>query len=191
MVQQKLNMLNRLTKDLFDLSKLKSAHISINFKEISFNKWFEQLTEGLSFDLQRSGRKFMSANLSDNRAVITGDVERLSQAFSNVIWNAVKHTLPSTGEIKLTAEIIEDTKTEWDWKVRIHISDNGFGIPEESLPYIFERFYRTDRARSREIGGTGLGLAIVKHLAKLHGGEVSVNSALGSGTTFRIELPVR
>ena len=119
MVQQKLNMLNRLTKDLFELSKLKSAHISINFKEIAFNKWFEQLTDGLSFDLQRSGRKFISANLSDNRAVITGDVERLSQAFSNVIWNAVRHTLPSTGEIKLTAEIVKDMKTEWDWRLRI------------------------------------------------------------------------
>ncbi|QUW21051.1 response regulator [Sporosarcina sp. Marseille-Q4063] len=192
MVQQKLNMLNRLTKDLFELSKLKSAHISINFKEISFNKWFEQLTDGLSFDLQRSGRKFISANLSGSRAVITGDVERLSQAFSNVIWNAVKHTLPTTGEINLTAEIVKDTKTDWDWKVRIHISDNGFGIPKESLPFIFERFYQgADNSMKTGANGTGLGLAITKEIIILHNGTIEVVSEMGEGTTFTIELPLR
>ncbi len=71
----------------------------------------------------------------------------------------------------------------------ISISDTGEGISSEHLQRIFERFYRTDRARSREIGGTGLGLAIVKHLARIHGGEVSVASALGKGSTFSIELP--
>ena len=192
MVQQKLNMLNRLTKDLFELSKLKSAHISINFKEIAFNKWFEKLTDGLSFDLQRSGRKFMSVNLSDNKAVITGDVERLSQAFSNVIWNAVRHTLPSTGEIKLTAEIVKDMKTEWDWRVRIHISDNGFGIPKESLPFIFERFYQgANNSVKIETNGTGLGLAITKEIIVLHNGTIEVVSKMGEGTTFTIELPLR
>ncbi len=116
MVQQKLNMLNRLTKDLFELSKLKSAHISINLKEIAFNEWFEQITDGLSFDLQRSDRKFTTINLFETAVVITGDVERLSQAFSNVVWNAVKHTLPSEGEIKLTAEIVKDKRVNGNGK---------------------------------------------------------------------------
>ena len=192
MVQQKLNMLNRLTKDLFELSKLKSAHISINLKEIAFNKWFEELTDGLSFDLQRSGRTFMSTNLSDNTVVVTGDVERLSQAFSNVIWNAVRHTLPGKGEIKLTAEIIEDLKAKWDWKVRIHISDNGYGIPKKSLPFIFERFYQgVDRSMEKKPKGTGLGLAITKEIILLHNGTIDVVSEDGKGTTFTIELPLR
>ncbi len=73
----------------------------------------------------------------------------------------------------------------------ISVADTGEGILPEHSQRIFERFYRADRARSREIGGTGLGLAIVKHLAKLHGGEVSVHSALSSGTTFRIELAAK
>ena len=73
----------------------------------------------------------------------------------------------------------------------ISVSDTGEGIMAEHLGRIFERFYRLDRGRTREVGGTGLGLAIVKHLARLHGGEVSVESDLGRGTTFRIELPVK
>jgi two-component system phosphate regulon sensor histidine kinase PhoR len=100
---------------------------------------------------------------------------------TNLIDNAVK--------FNSKAGVVTVNFRKKDERDIISVSDTGEGISGEHLQRIFERFYRTDRARSREIGGTGLGLAIVKHLARLHGGEVSVNSVLGKGSTFFIELP--
>ena len=99
----------------------------------------------------------------------------------NLIDNAIKFNRQG-GSVTVSYDQFEGRDV-------IAVTDTGEGILPEHAQRIFERFYRADRARSREIGGTGLGLAIVKHLARLHGGEVAVNSSLGSGTTFRIELP--
>jgi signal transduction histidine kinase len=102
------------------------------------------------------------------------------QMLTNLIDNAIKFNRDG-GEV-----VISLTKGDRD---RILVSDTGEGIPSHHLDRLFERFYRVDRARSRELGGTGLGLAIVKHLAKSHGGEVTVRSQIGEGTEFTIELP--
>jgi two-component system phosphate regulon sensor histidine kinase PhoR len=106
---------------------------------------------------------------------------RLEQMLTNLIDNAVKFNRESGS---VTVSFARN-----DARDLINVADTGEGISNEHLQRIFERFYRTDRARSREIGGTGLGLAIVKHLARLHGGEISVASNLGKGTVFSIELP--
>jgi len=116
-------------------------------------------------------------------ALISADIVRLEQMLVNLIDNAIKFNR-SAGTVTVSFENVAG-------RDRISVADTGEGILPEHLKRIFERFYRADRARSREVGGTGLGLAIVKHLARLHGGEVSVNSALGSGTTFTIDLPAR
>ncbi|MEJ7698151.1 MAG: ATP-binding protein [Pyrinomonadaceae bacterium] len=112
---------------------------------------------------------------------VFADAVRLEQMLTNLIDNAIKFN-SNAGSVT-ASHSVNDSKNV------ISIVDTGEGISGEHLQRIFERFYRTDRARSREIGGTGLGLAIVKHLARLHGGEISVASILGKGTTFSIELP--
>ena len=105
----------------------------------------------------------------------------LEQAVTNLLINAIKYS-HEQGEIRLAASRVKD-------EVVICVTDFGCGIAKEHLPRLFERFYRVDKARSRDLGGTGLGLAIVKHIAQVHGGRVSVESVPGAGSTFRIHLP--
>ena len=111
------------------------------------------------------------------------DGTRLEEVLYNLLDNAVKFS-PENGQIHLRA-------TRRGSDMVLSVTDNGVGIGKEHLPRIFERFYRADKARSRELGGTGLGLAIVKHIAQLHGGRVEAESELGRGTTIRVVLPLR
>jgi two-component system phosphate regulon sensor histidine kinase PhoR len=106
----------------------------------------------------------------------------LQEVIYNLLDNAVKYSRPG-GRIIVRAERIGD-------KISLIVSDNGVGIPARDLPRIFERFYRADQARHRDLGGTGLGLSIVKHIAQLHGGTVEAESELGRGTTVRVHLPM-
>jgi two-component system OmpR family sensor kinase len=119
---------------------------------------------------------------SEDQAQVLGDPDRLKQLFINLVDNAIKYT-PSGGEVTLSLE----RDTEW---VRVSVADTGAGIPEQDLPKIFDRFYRVDRARSREKGGTGLGLSIVKWIVDAHHGKIDVKSKLGKGTTFTVWLPL-
>jgi signal transduction histidine kinase len=112
---------------------------------------------------------------------VRGDETQLTSMFSNLVDNAVKYTPPG-GRVEVTGGFEGS-------EVAIRISDTGIGIPEAKLSRIFERFYRVDRARSKETGGTGLGLSIVKHVAENHGGRVTVESTPGEGSTFIVCLP--
>ena len=105
----------------------------------------------------------------------------LEQAVVNLIDNAVKYSAEG-------ATVVVTLEERGD-EVVVSVTDEGQGVAREHLPRLFERFYRVDKARSRDLGGTGLGLAIVKHIAQIHGGRVSVDSVLGRGSTFRIHLP--
>jgi two-component system phosphate regulon sensor histidine kinase PhoR len=111
---------------------------------------------------------------------IQGDHDRLKQVFINLISNAILYT-PPRGNVIVSL-------FDYDKTVKIHVKDTGVGIKKEEIPRIFERFYRVDRARSRDSGGTGLGLAIVKHLVEAHHGNITVRSTLGEGSEFIIEL---
>ena len=115
------------------------------------------------------------------------DSQAIYQILSNLLDNAVKYT-PESGVIRVGSRPFTDASGVK--RVEVFVSDTGSGIPPEDLPRLFERFYRVDKARSRELGGTGLGLAIVKHLVRAHGGEVRVESQLGQGSTFLFTLPV-
>jgi two-component system, OmpR family, sensor histidine kinase SenX3 len=112
---------------------------------------------------------------------VLGDETQLASMFTNLVDNAVKYTPPG-GRVEVTGGY-EGTE------LVIRVRDTGIGIPEGKLPRIFERFYRVDKARSKETGGTGLGLSIVKHTAENHGGRVTVESTLGEGSTFTVYLP--
>jgi signal transduction histidine kinase len=106
----------------------------------------------------------------------------LRQVVVNLVDNAIKYTSPG-GTVSVSS-------VSMDGKAILEVADTGIGIPQEALPHVFERFYRVDGARSRQLGGTGLGLAIVKSICTAFGGTVSVQSVAESGTTFRVELPL-
>jgi signal transduction histidine kinase len=112
---------------------------------------------------------------------VRGDETQLTSMFTNLVDNAVKYT-PAGGKVEVTGGFEGS-------EIVIRVSDTGIGIPQAKLPRIFERFYRVDKARSKETGGTGLGLSIVKHTAENHGGRVSVESTQGEGSTFTVYLP--
>jgi two-component system phosphate regulon sensor histidine kinase PhoR len=121
-------------------------------------------------------------NFPGNLPLLHADENRLQEVIYNLLDNAVKYSQPG-GMVSLHAELEGE-------RVRISVADQGVGIRESDLPRIFERFYRADKGRSRELGGTGLGLSIVKHIVQLHGGTVEATSEPGKGTTISVLLPV-
>jgi two-component system phosphate regulon sensor histidine kinase PhoR len=128
-----------------------------------------------------ASRRVTLSNEVSSDAIVFADARRLEQMLTNLVDNAIKFNREE-GSVTV--------KHERGASDRIAVTDTGDGIPPEHIKRIFERFYRIDRARSREMGGTGLGLAIVKHLSRAHGGDVSVQSTPGQGSTFVIELPI-
>ena len=113
---------------------------------------------------------------------IRADPDRIVQLFTNLIQNAVKYNRPG-GSVTVSTQAARGMAV-------IKVEDTGLGIPQESLPRIFERFYRVDKGRSRELGGTGLGLSIVKHIVQLYGGDISVDSVVEKGTVFQVRFPL-
>lgn len=180
-IHKNAERMHYLINDILELSSIEAGKVQIEPKEMRLSSAVEEIFTNLSSKAKT--REVTLVNKVVKGTIIYADAVRLEQMLTNLIDNAVKFNRPA-GKV-----IVRHART--DNTDIVSISDMGEGIAAEHLQRIFERFYRTDRARSREIGGTGLGLAIVKHLAKLHGGEVSVNSALGQGSTFSIELPVK
>jgi two-component system phosphate regulon sensor histidine kinase PhoR len=123
----------------------------------------------------------IAVEIPDGLPKLNADGKRLSQVVLNLLDNSVKYT-PEGGSITVRAVAAKDF-------VQVDISDTGIGIPKDDLGRVFERFYRVDKARSRELGGTGLGLSIVRHIVQAHGGEVRVESTLGKGSTFSFAIP--
>jgi len=179
-IRKNAQRMHHLIDDILELSSIESGGITLVPKSVNLHSLIEDVFTNLSSKITARQIKLKNAVAKDAR--VFADSARLEQMLTNLVDNAVKFN-SETGNVIVTFE-------RNDKKDVISVSDTGEGISGEHLQRIFERFYRTDRARSREIGGTGLGLAIVKHLARLHGGEISVNSILGKGSTFSIELPV-
>ena len=165
--------------DILELSSIEAGKIVIEPKNVSLSLLVEEIFVNLSG--KANERKVKLKNDIESTKTVWADKARLEQMLTNLIDNAIKFNRENGTVI---VNLAENEQTQL-----ISVSDEGEGISNEHLQRIFERFYRTDRARSREIGGTGLGLAIVKHLARLHEGEVSLNSTVGKGSTFTIELP--
>jgi signal transduction histidine kinase len=131
----------------------------------------------------QEGGVSLTSELADGLPEVAGDEQRLSQVLSNLLSNALRHT-PQGGQIAIVAQQVDGKD------VRIAVQDDGEGIPSDELPHVFERFYRTDHARSRDTGGSGLGLAIARSLVEAHGGQIGVESVEGEGSTFTFSLPV-
>ncbi|SFS53602.1 two-component system histidine kinase PnpS [Paenibacillus sp. BC26] len=176
--------LNRLIGDILELSKIESRRVPLQFSPIELASFVEKTVELMRAEgLQKQIRLSYKA---DRDVYVEADEDRLRQIIMNLLSNGINYT-PEGGSVSIVVEPVGGENYE---SVRIHISDTGIGIPKKDLPRIFERFYRVDKARSRSSGGTGLGLSIVKHLVELHKGTISVESRVGSGSTFTIELPV-
>ncbi|MFA5143265.1 MAG: ATP-binding protein [Candidatus Omnitrophota bacterium] len=179
-IYQDSNRLANLIDDLLDLSKIESGKMKMEFEPLEILPIVSRcvnVLEKTAKDKTLSLKLDIPADLSK----VLGDHKRLSQVFLNLLDNAIKYT-PEGGSITVIA-------TSKEKIVQIDISDTGIGIAEKDLPRIFERFYRVDKARSRELGGTGLGLSIVKHIIQAHNGQVWVQSTLGQGSTFSFTIP--
>jgi two-component system phosphate regulon sensor histidine kinase PhoR len=171
-----------LADDLLDLSRLESDERPPALSVVAVRRIAEDVTA--TFTEVAAEKEIRLEARDEGTAEVTTDAERLRRILENLVDNAVKYT-PRAGRVEVVA-----TPTP-DGGAAIAVRDNGPGIPAEHLPRLFERFYRVDKARSRELGGTGLGLAIVKHLADGIGARVTVASELGQGSSFVVHLPAR
>ena len=172
--------LDNLVNDILGLSRIEFREIEMNLGPMSVKEILDN-TMALYKDKIKSKKQSIKMHIPSELPAVFSDPEMIIQVFSNLIDNAVKFT-PDRGKITVEAR-------EEDEFIQIDVTDTGIGIEEEHLPRIFERFYRVDKARSREMGGTGLGLAIVKHIVHANRGKVSVKSESGKGSTFSVFLP--
>jgi len=174
------NRLAILINDLLDLSKIESGKLKLELKPINLKDLICKVVSSLK--AQAKARSVIThLDVPANIPSVMADERRIAQVLLNLIDNAIKYN-NQNGEIFVRVKDINGV-------VQVDIKDTGLGIPENDLPRLFERFYRVDKAHSRELGGTGLGLAIVKHIIQAHNGEVSVTSVLSRGSTFSFTIP--
>ncbi len=169
-----------LIEDLLTISRLESGRVSMNCQEIVLNDLVQRVYDDVETRAQE--KKITLENNVSPEVHVWADADRLQQVLFNLVENAVKYGR-GQGKVSVRFQKTQGGRTE------ISVEDDGVGIPPESLERIFERFYRVDRARSRDTGGTGLGLSIVKHIVQAHGGEVHVKSELNKGSVFSFSLP--
>jgi len=169
-----------IVQDLLTLSRFDSGRSELNLTTFSFAEAIEAMVSANMMEAQRHGHS-LTLELEPDLPQITADRERITQVMMNVVSNAIKYT-PDGGRIAVTAG-------KAGGRVWLEVSDNGIGIPEKDRGRIFERFYRVDKARSRESGGTGLGLSIAKEIVDQHQGTIGIVDRNGPGLTIRVELP--
>lgn len=174
-------MLKALVNDLQDLSLAEAGELKLDRNAILIKDVVNGAIEPLKVRLDDLNVELDVEGVSEN-LMVEADPGRIEQVLRNLLDNALAHIDPG-GRIEIRTSRRDD-------RVTVIVSDNGSGIPKEDLPYIFNRFYRVDRSRSRETGGSGLGLTIAKEIVEEHGGEISVDSKEEEGTTFRFTLPL-
>ena len=179
-VQDEVNQLNRLVDDLRTLALADSGELNIQKSEINIKNLFTHLSH--AFKLKADSNDIDLSFVNYGFSTLYADEGRLIQVLSNLLNNAFRHTDPG-GKISVKAYNLSDGSTTFE------IEDTGDGIPEEDLPYVFNRFYRVDSSRQSKEGQSGLGLSIVKAIAEVHRGQVDVQSEIGKGTTFTITFP--
>jgi two-component system, OmpR family, phosphate regulon sensor histidine kinase PhoR len=177
-IRKNASRMQGLIDDILELTAIEGGNVQLRAAPVELYDLVEDVCASLA--AQAAAQNVTLENKVAPDVTVYADVRRLEQMLTNLIDNAIKFSREH-GAVRISHERAT--------RDRILIHDNGDGIPAQHLERLFERFYRVDRARSRDMGGTGLGLAIVKHLALLHGGEVTVTSELGKGSTFTIHLP--
>src|SRR5882724_685491 len=177
-IRKNASRMHGLIDDILELTAIEGGNVQLRSAPIELHALVNEVVSSLATKAFANG--IIITNRVAPEAVVHADARRLEQMLTNLIENGIKFNREK-GQVTI--------RSESGARDKILVEDTGEGIPAQHLERLFERFYRVDRARSREMGGTGLGLAIVKHLALLHGGEVTVTSELGKGSTFVIHLP--
>ena len=177
-IRKNASRMHSLIDDILELTAIEGGNIQLRAERVDLHELVNDVCASLT--TQAQARNITLKNNVAEGISVYADSRRLEQMLTNLVDNGVKFS-HQNGVVSISYENGE--------RDRILVTDDGDGIPAQHLERLFERFYRVDRARSRELGGTGLGLAIVKHLALLHGGEVTVESELGKGSTFTLHLP--
>ena len=177
-IRKNASRMHGLIDDILELTSIEGGNVQLRAAPVELHPLVQDVCASLT--AKASAQNVTLKNNVSPEAMVHADARRLEQMLTNLIDNGIKFSREH-GTVTISHEPGPRDK--------ILVQDNGDGIPTQHLERLFERFYRVDRARSRDMGGTGLGLAIVKHLALLHGGEVTVTSELGKGSTFTIHLP--
>ncbi len=177
--------LGRLINDLLTLSDLELGRTPMRLNAVTLGSAVDDVLQIFAEPVARAGVR-VEAQVAPGLPPVHADGDRLRQVLINLVDNAIKYT-PAGGNVLVRAL---PASGEHAGMVEIAIEDSGIGIPAQDLPRLTERFFRVDKARSRELGGTGLGLAIVKHIVQAHGGSLAISSALGQGTTVRVFFPI-
>lgn len=172
--------LNNLLTDLIDISRIESGEMKMTFNSFDVHEWLQRMSNDMKEMALENAVEIKLNNQEDQGVKVLGDRDRLNQVLYNLVTNAVKYNVPN-GKVEL-GYIVRERKVE------IYVSDTGRGIEKEHLSRIFERFYRVDKERSREVGGTGLGLAIVKHITEAHDSKIVVDSEIDVGSRFSFQL---
>jgi histidine kinase len=180
-IYTKTNEIDKLIDELFLYSKLDLKKLAFNFEKIDLKSYLSDCTEELAFDFEGKGAELKFECNIEGKVFAIADREKLYRVIMNIVGNSAKYMDNNTGVIKL--ELTQDSS-----EVIIKITDNGKGIAEEDLPFIFDRFYRGDPSRNTSMGGSGLGLAISKHIIEEHGGRIWAQSEIGIGTTISFTL---
>lgn len=180
-INKEAERLSRLIDELLNLSKIEEDKFVPNFEAFDVN---DLIKRTVAIIQPRAAEKNLTINLDTpaDLPLVHGDPDMIRQVLLNLIDNAVNYT-QAGGTIRVSAGVDQG-------EMKVDVQDNGIGIPPENLSRLFERFYRVDKARSRELGGTGLGLAIVKHIVEAHKGKIQVESKVGRGSTFSFQLPL-
>lgn len=179
-IQQEAKRMSSLVNDLFELSKLEEGKLPLHFEEIDLIEVCENAVMKTRMKAKEKGLELGFTRLP-KLPTVYADGMRMEQILMNLIENAIRYTNQGSISISISSNSA---------KITITIKDTGIGIPGEDIPYLFERFYRVEKSRSREHGGTGLGLAIVKQLVELQNGEIQVKSEIGKGTCFIMTFPI-
>jgi two-component system phosphate regulon sensor histidine kinase PhoR len=178
-IERNTQRLDLLIQDLLTISALESGSLKLDLQPIELHPLVDRVFAHLNSKAEHKNVKLVNEL---PLLVAKGDANRLDQVIANLVDNAIKYGRPQ-GTVKVGGRTLEDGRLE------VYVQDDGPGIPAESIDRVFERFYRVDKARSRDQGGTGLGLSIVKHIIASHGGEVWAKSELGKGASFFFTLP--
>ncbi|OZT11099.1 hypothetical protein CHN50_18590 [Priestia aryabhattai] len=179
-IESEAERLAKLIQDLFELSKMEEGRLELYLQHVDLEEIIEQSIKKVMLKAREKNLD-LSYNIQDELPLIFSDGSRIEQVLFNLLENAVNYT--EKGSIYLSAWLEKDY-------ICVLIQDTGVGIPEDELPFIFDRFHRVEKSRSRKMGGTGLGLSIVSEIIKLLQGNIEVQSKSQNGTSFLVRLPL-
>lgn len=179
--EKSINRMIAIVEDLEEITKFESGELKLHEEVFDLHELCREIADFLEIKAEQNNSKIIIKESSGKTIKVNADKKRIRQVLINLVDNAIKYGNQINGVIEISFYDFHDNYL-------VEVSDNGIGIPEKSIPRIFERFFRTDKSRSRDKGGTGLGLAIVKHIIEAHRQSISVRSQVSKGTTFSFTL---